>query len=135
MIFPHAAERAVIEETQQFRLHAWRHFANLVQQHRAAIRLFKEAFFTFRRMPEQLTFNGIFRNRGAVQRQIRFCRTRAGHVHSMRQQIFPRTGIPGNQQRRRKICQLARLVDHMTHLRAHRNNLAECADVLAGKVL
>lgn len=80
-------------------------------------------------MPEQLTFNGIFRNRGAVQRQIRFCRTRAGHVHSMRQQIFPRTGIPGNQQRRRKICQLARTVDHMTHFRAHRNNLAECADV------
>jgi hypothetical protein len=45
MIFPYAAEGSVIEETQQFSLHPRRHFADFIQQNRAAVCLLEEAFF------------------------------------------------------------------------------------------
>jgi hypothetical protein len=44
MIFTYAAEGSVVQETQQFSLHTWRHFADFVQQHRAAVRLLEEPF-------------------------------------------------------------------------------------------
>ncbi len=135
VIFADAAERAVVQETQQFGLHTRRHLTNLIQQHGTAVSLLEEAFFPFRRMTKQLAFNGIFRNRGTVQRQIRFCRTRARQMHSVRQQIFPGTGIAGNQQRCGQACELARLVNHMAHFRADGNNLAEGTDILTGEVL
>jgi hypothetical protein len=44
MIFPYAAECPVVQETQQFSLHTWRHFADFVQQYRATVRLLEESF-------------------------------------------------------------------------------------------
>jgi hypothetical protein len=44
MVFPNPAESPVIEKTQQFNLHSRRHFADFIQQHRTAIRLFKNPF-------------------------------------------------------------------------------------------
>ncbi len=135
VILADAAEGPVVQEAQQFGLHTRRHFADFIQQHGAAVRLLEEAFLPFRRVTKQLAFNGIFRDRGAVKRQIRFCRARAGQVAGVRQQIFSGTGIAGNQQRRGQAGKLARLVNHMTHFRADGNNLAERADILAGEVL
>ncbi len=84
MILADAAEGAVVQETQQFSLHTRRHFADLIQQHRAAVSLLEEAFLPFqrvgisaRRVTKQLAFNDVFRNRGAVQRQKRLFAARA----------------------------------------------------------
>ena len=129
MILTDAAEGAVVQETQQFSLHTRRHFADLVQQHGAAVGLLEEPFLAFRRVSKQLAFDGIFWNRGTVKRQIRFSRTRACQMHGVRQQIFPGAGIAGNQQRRGKAGKLARLINHVAHFRADGNNLAECANV------
>ena len=135
MIFTNAAEGSVVQETQQLGLHARRHFADLIQQHGAAVSLLEEPFLAFRRVSKQFAFDSIFRDRGAIKCQIRFCRTRACQMHSVSQQIFPGTGITSNQQRRGQAGELARLVNHMTHFRADGNNLAECTDILAGEVL
>jgi hypothetical protein len=45
MIFTNAAESSIVEEAQQFGLHARRHFANFIQQNRAAVSLLEEALF------------------------------------------------------------------------------------------
>ncbi len=45
VIFADATERTIVEKTQQLRLHTRRHFANFIQQHRTAIRLFKKPFY------------------------------------------------------------------------------------------
>ena len=81
--------------------------------------------FTFRGVAKQLAFDGILRNRGTVQRQIRFCRAWAGKMHGVGQQILPGPGIAGNQQRRGQAGELTGLIDHMTHFRADGNDLAE----------
>jgi hypothetical protein len=57
-------------------------------------------------MTEQLAFNGIFRDGGAVECQIRFRRSRAGQMHGVSQQVFPGAGIAGDQQRRGQLASL-----------------------------
>lgn len=87
MLFPYPAERTVVEETQQFGLHARRHLANLIQQHRATIGLLKEALLTFqriristRRMAKQFALHHIVRQGGTVQRQERLFATWAAQM-------------------------------------------------------
>ncbi len=135
VILTDAAERAVVQETQQLSLHTRRHFADLVQQYGTAVSLLEEPFLALRRVTKQLAFNGIFRDRGTVKCQIRLSRTRARQMHGVSQQVFPGAGIAGNQQRRGQACELTRLINHMAHFRADGNNLAERANVLTGEVL
>ena len=135
MILANATESAVVKKTQQFGLHAWRHLTNLIQQHRTPVSLFKEAFFTFRRMTKQFAFNRIFRNGGAVQCQIRFCRTRACQVTGMGEEIFTGSGIAGNQQWRAQRSQLTSLLYDMLHFRADGDNLAKRAQILGRQIL
>ena len=94
MIFTDAAEGAVVEKAQQFGLHARRHFANFIQQNRAAVSLLEEALFPLDGVAEQLAFHRVFRDGAAVQRQIRFPCARTRQVAGVGQQIFPCAGIP-----------------------------------------
>ena len=132
MIFTHPAESAVIEEAQQFRLHTRRHFANFIQQHRAAVSLLKEPFFAIGSIAKQLALDGIFRDRTTVQSQVRLRRARARQMASVSQQIFTGAGFPHNQQRRGQQRQLTSLIDHLPHTRADGDNLAERANILRG---
>src|SRR5947209_4423540 len=69
LVSPHVCERAVFEETQQFRLQWPAHIANFIQENRAAIRFLDPASFLFHRsgkgpllVPEQFAFQQSLRN-------------------------------------------------------------------------
>ncbi|CCJ88813.1 hypothetical protein BN132_741 [Cronobacter turicensis 564] len=142
MFLADPTERAVIEKAQQFSLHARRHFADFIQQHRAATGLLEEAFFTFmgvgvsaRRVAKQLAFHHIFRNRRAVERQIGLIGARACQMTGVGQQIFTGTGISGDKQRRIQHRQFARLIHHLLHARADRDDMTEGVQIETGQVL
>ena len=132
MILANAAEGAVVEKAQQLGLHARRHLANFIQQHRAAVGLLEEALLALQRVAKQLALDRVLGNGAAVERQIGFARPRTGQMAGMGQQIFTGAGVADNQQRRAEHRQLARLLHHVAHFRPHREDLAEGAGVLAG---
>ncbi|MNE42059.1 hypothetical protein D3C80_1361650 [compost metagenome] len=53
----------------------------------------------------------------------------------MGQQILAGACLASNEQRRGKIRQFTRLIDHVSHLRTDRNHLAKCTHILIGKIL
>ncbi len=142
MILADAAEGAIVQEAQQFGLHARRHFADFIQQHRAAVRLLKEALFPFqrvriraRRVTKQLALSDVIRDRPAVERQERFFAACAAQMAGACQHIFTGAGVANNQQRRIVHRQLARLVDHLTHFRRHRHDVLEFGVICDAEVL
>ena len=86
-------------------------------------------------MTEQFAFHRIFRDRRAVERQIRFARARAGLMTGMSKQIFTGAGIAGNQQGRTQHRQFASLFDNMFHFAADGDDLAKSADILSCQIL
>ena len=76
-------------------------------------------------MAEQFALHHVIRQRGAVQRQERLFATRAAQMAGAGQNILAGTGIADDQQRRIEHRQLARLLQHVTHLGAHRHDVVE----------
>lgn len=129
MILANAAEGAVVEKAQQLGLHARRHLANFIQQHRAAVGLLEEALLALQRVAKQLALDRVLGNGATVERQIGFARPRTGQMAGMGQQIFTGAGVADNQQRRAEHRQLARLLHHVAHFRPHREDLTESAGI------
>ncbi len=102
-----ALKPPVLRHAQQFRLQARRHFQNLIQKNRAAVRFFKPAdahcagagertFF----VAEQFAFQQRFGNRRAIHLDHRPVRPRAPRVEDIGDHFLARAAFAGDQHAR-----------------------------------
>src|SRR5262245_54878455 len=94
----------LLEHAQQFRLQRERNIADFVEEQRAAVRHLESADLLRDRtrectflMAEQLAFEQIERNRGAVHFHERTSAARAERVDRARDELFARTSLSVNQ--------------------------------------
>ena len=95
---------AGLHETEQQALHAQRHLADLVQEHRAAVGHLELALLVAvgagegaPHVPKQFRFEQGFRQPGAVHRHHRARRARALAVNGVRHELLADAALAGNQ--------------------------------------
>ncbi|SVK48402.1 Uncharacterized protein conserved in bacteria [Acinetobacter baumannii] len=115
---------AVRQHPQQARLHVERHIADLVEEQRAAVGLFKAPLTDLVRagegaflVAEQLGLDQILGNSGHVQGDERRLGARAVAVQRMRHQLFAGAGFAVDQHADRRTRQPADDAKHVLHRR------------------
>ena len=104
LAFTDAAHDAFLEHAQQRRLQAQAHLADLVEEHRAALRRLEEARARgvgagerAARMTEQLALEKLLADRRAVDARERLFRSRRHAVDHLGDELFADAGIAGDE--------------------------------------
>ncbi len=119
LVFADAADDAVLEDAQQLDLERQRRVVDLVQEHRPARGprelTFVRAHRTGERplgVAEQLRFDEIVGDRGAVDRNEAARPSRRPFVQQARRDLLARPGLAGQQHRHRRTRRLRHLAQH-----------------------
>jgi hypothetical protein len=131
LVAAHRPHHALLQHAQQLDLQRQRHVADLVQQHRAAVRRGDQALPVPLRprertlhMPEQLGLQQRLGDGRAVDRDKRLARTRAGLVDRTGQQFLARAALAADQHAGVRGRHQPRLGQHLGHAGAAADDLA-----------
>ena len=118
----HAGEGAVLQDAQQFALHRHRHLADLVEEERAAVRLFEApdalgagAGERSLLVTEQLALEEIFRNGRAIDGEERPVVPCAVLVDGVSHEFFARTALAGDHDRGVAVRDAPDHFEHFLH--------------------
>jgi hypothetical protein len=129
----------VSQHTEQAGLHGRRHVADLIEKNRPAVGGFEKANLILHRpgerplaMPEELTLQQRFRQRGAVDGDERPLRPLAGAMDAARHQLFAGAGLAFDQHRDSGRGGAVHQTQHLAHRRTGSDDVAKA--VAAGQV-